>query len=186
MFTVPTADVTKFLTSTFIPVRLIESAPVAGSDTALTNQWSVQQAAIDGAIYNMKITAGGTGYTSTPTLTITGDGTGATATATPLEGYLDFSSAVGFGDSLDVKGFNTELIRQVQVNSSGSYTAQEVNMAHFAKIDSNNTVTEVIVAEQDFINSGAVGDSFLWIQTSYNKNFRKNYSINIYDSWLRE
>ena len=47
---------------------------------------------------------------------------GATATATPLEGYLDFSSAVGFGDSLDVKGFNTELIRQVQVNSSGSYS----------------------------------------------------------------
>ncbi len=49
-------------------------------------------------------------------------------------------------------------------------------MAHFAKIDSNNIVTKVIVAEQDFINSGAVGDSFLWVQTSYNKNFRKNYA----------
>jgi len=49
-------------------------------------------------------------------------------------------------------------------------------MAHFAKIDSNNTVTEVIVAEQDFINSGVVGDSFLWVQTSYNKNFRKNFA----------
>jgi len=49
-------------------------------------------------------------------------------------------------------------------------------MSHFAKIDSNNIVTEVIVAEQDFINSGAVGDSFLWVQTSYNNNFRKNYA----------
>ena len=49
-------------------------------------------------------------------------------------------------------------------------------MSHFAKIDSNNIVTDVIVAEQDFINSGAVGDSFLWIQTSYNGNFRKNYA----------
>tara|TARA_R110000765_G_scaffold154139_1_gene257133 strand:+ start:145 stop:474 length:330 start_codon:yes stop_codon:yes gene_type:complete len=48
-------------------------------------------------------------------------------------------------------------------------------MAHFAKLDGNNIVTNVIVAEQDFINSGQVGDSFLWIQTSYNKNFRKNY-----------
>jgi hypothetical protein len=48
-------------------------------------------------------------------------------------------------------------------------------MAHFAKLNSN-VVTEVIVAEQDFINSGAVGDSFLWIQTSYNGNFRKNYA----------
>jgi len=49
-------------------------------------------------------------------------------------------------------------------------------MAHFAKIDNTNTVTNVIVAEQDFINSGKVGDSFLWVQTSYNGNFRKNYA----------
>jgi hypothetical protein len=48
-------------------------------------------------------------------------------------------------------------------------------MSHFAKLN-NNVVTEVIVAEQDFINSGAVGDSFLWVQTSYNGNFRKNYA----------
>ena len=59
-------------------------------------------------------------------------------------------------------------------------------MSHFAKIDSNNIVENVIVAEQDFINSGAVGDSFLWVQTSYNNNFRKNYaSIGMtYDSAL--
>ena len=49
-------------------------------------------------------------------------------------------------------------------------------MAHFAKIDNNNIVQRVIVAEQDFINSGAVGDSFRWVQTSYNNNFRKNYA----------
>jgi hypothetical protein len=49
-------------------------------------------------------------------------------------------------------------------------------MSHFAKIDSNNIVTEVIVAEKDFINSGLVGDEFLWVQTSYNNNFRKNHA----------
>ena len=49
-------------------------------------------------------------------------------------------------------------------------------MSHFAKLDSNNIVENVIVAEQDFINSGLVGDSFLWVQTSYNNNFRKNYA----------
>jgi hypothetical protein len=48
-------------------------------------------------------------------------------------------------------------------------------MSHFAKVE-NNIVTEEIVAEQDFINSGKVGDSFLWIQTSYNNNFRKQYA----------
>ena len=50
-------------------------------------------------------------------------------------------------------------------------------MAHFAEISgSNNIVVRVIVTEQDFINSGAVGDSFNWVQTSYNHNFRKNYA----------
>lgn len=41
-------------------------------------------------------------------------------------------------------------------------------MSHFAQIDSNNIVVNVIVAEQDFIDSGVVGDPKLWVQTSYN------------------
>ena len=49
-------------------------------------------------------------------------------------------------------------------------------MSHFAEIDGDGIVIRVIVAEQDFINSGAVGDSFNWVQTSYNGNFRKNYA----------
>jgi len=49
-------------------------------------------------------------------------------------------------------------------------------MSHFAKIDNDNVVTDIIVANQDVINSGLVGDSFRWVQTSYNRNFRKNYA----------
>lgn len=49
-------------------------------------------------------------------------------------------------------------------------------MSHFAHIDENNVVTNVIVAEQDFIDSGAVGDPKRWIQTSYNARIRKNYA----------
>ncbi len=49
-------------------------------------------------------------------------------------------------------------------------------MSHFAKIDNNKIVTEIIVAEKDFINSGQVGDEFLWVQTSYNHNFRKQFA----------
>jgi hypothetical protein len=48
-------------------------------------------------------------------------------------------------------------------------------MSHFAKLN-NNIVTEVIVSEKDFINSGKVGDEFLWVQTSYSGSFRKNYA----------
>jgi hypothetical protein len=41
-------------------------------------------------------------------------------------------------------------------------------MSHFAQIDEQNIVLRVIVAEQDFIDSGIVGDPASWIQTSYN------------------
>lgn len=40
-------------------------------------------------------------------------------------------------------------------------------MSHFAQVK-NGIVTGVIVAEQDFIDSGLVGDPKEWIQTSYN------------------
>lgn len=40
-------------------------------------------------------------------------------------------------------------------------------MPYFAKV-SNGIVEEVIRAEQDFINTGLVGDPFTWIETSYN------------------
>ena len=40
-------------------------------------------------------------------------------------------------------------------------------MGYFAKIE-NNVVTQVIAAEQDFIDSGFVGDPADWKQTSYN------------------
>ena len=56
-------------------------------------------------------------------------------------------------------------------------------MAHFAKVE-NGIVTQVIVAEQDFIDTGAAGNG--WVQTSYNTHggvhanggtpLRKNYA----------
>lgn len=59
-------------------------------------------------------------------------------------------------------------------------------MSHFAEIDENGIVLRVIVAEQDFIDRGLVGDPSRWKQTSYNTHagvhkkggvpFRKNYA----------
>ena len=57
-------------------------------------------------------------------------------------------------------------------------------MAHFAKIE-NGLVVQVVVAEEDFIQTGALGDPAGWIQTSYNTHggqhpegrpLRKNYA----------
>lgn len=58
-------------------------------------------------------------------------------------------------------------------------------MAHYAQV-LNGVVAQVIVADESFINSGAVGDPSQWIQTSYNTQggahrnggtpLRKNYA----------
>jgi len=40
-------------------------------------------------------------------------------------------------------------------------------MSHFAKVE-NGVVMQVIVAEADFISTGALGDPASWVQTSYN------------------
>lgn len=40
-------------------------------------------------------------------------------------------------------------------------------MSHFAKVE-NGVVTQVIVIEQDVLNTGNWGDPASWIQTSYN------------------
>jgi hypothetical protein len=51
-------------------------------------------------------------------------------------------------------------------------------MTHFAEINNDGIVQRVIVAEQDFIDSGAVGDSSNWIQTSYNTRNGVHYAPN--------
>jgi hypothetical protein len=40
-------------------------------------------------------------------------------------------------------------------------------MSHFAKVE-NGIVTQVIVIEQDVVDTGLFGDPALWVQTSYN------------------
>lgn len=71
-------------------------------------------------------------------------------------------------------------------------------MAHFAEIGLNNTVLRVIVVHNndcllDGVETESVGAEFCrshfggtWVQTSYNRNFRKNYAGigYIYDSTL--
>ena len=51
-------------------------------------------------------------------------------------------------------------------------------MSHFAEVNPDtNTVIRVIVAEQDFINSGSVGPANRWIQTSYNTSQNVHYGV---------
>ena len=47
-------------------------------------------------------------------------------------------------------------------------------MAHFAKVE-NGIVTQVVVAEEAFIATGALGDPASWVQTSYNTRGNVHY-----------
>jgi hypothetical protein len=47
-------------------------------------------------------------------------------------------------------------------------------MSHFAKVE-NGKVAQVIVAEQDFISTGALGDPANFVQTSYNTRGNVHY-----------
>jgi len=59
-------------------------------------------------------------------------------------------------------------------------------MSHFAQIDESNTVIQVLVIEQDVVDTGLFGEPSSWIQTSYNTSggvhrlggtpLRKNYA----------
>jgi hypothetical protein len=50
-------------------------------------------------------------------------------------------------------------------------------MAHFAKVI-DGVVEEVLVVDKEFIETGALGDPSLWIQTSYNTNGGVYYTPN--------
>ena len=59
-------------------------------------------------------------------------------------------------------------------------------MSHYAQLDENNIVTQVIVIEQDMVDTGLWGDPSRFVQTSYNTKggvhslggtpLRKNYA----------
>ena len=112
MFQIGAADLTKFVTTDYMPVRKIAGTGQPAFD-------------VNGEIDNITVTAGGSGYTSAPTVVIEGDGTGATGTAvitgdavtsinidTAGRGYsfalIQFSGGGGTGATAEVELGSTE------------------------------------------------------------------------------
>jgi len=75
MFQVSASDQSKFLTPEYLPVRKTSGSGQPAFD-------------INGEIDTISVTAGGSSYTSIPTVTVEGDGTGATATAVIASGAV--------------------------------------------------------------------------------------------------
>ena len=125
LYSLAAARASAFLSANFLPVeKILDSARVnelTGTTTlsVLEIQHAlVQDSAVPGQIIGIKVTNGGSGYTSTPTITINGDGVRATATATVSGGAvtkieLDSStdSAISMG-----QGYN---FASVEITSGG-------------------------------------------------------------------
>ncbi len=161
MFTVPTDSSTKFLTTSFVPVHRLTVQPGGAEDAALINQWAVQDNAVDGAIYNIKVTGdGGSGYTSVPTVTITGNGSSCAATAvltaqvltditvtTPGTGYENAVVTITGGG-----GANATARAVIGPKGGFGYDARNELRAHYVAINKvfNGDESGAIVSTNDF------------------------------------
>lgn len=87
LYTIGAKDASDFLAANYLPVKYVTSVD---SDSPISDveQLGVQDAAVSGQIPSIRVTSGGSGYTSTPTVTIVGDGTGARAIATVSNGSV--------------------------------------------------------------------------------------------------
>ena len=81
MFTVNTASQQNFLTDQWIPIYTL-----LVSDNS--NQWDVQQSAINGSIDIIQVETKGSGYIVAPAVSISGDGTGAVGVANIASGSV--------------------------------------------------------------------------------------------------
>lgn len=91
-----------FLSANYIPVEYLTDS--ANAYTGLErDQALVQEAAVPGQVLGIKVTSGGTGYSSAPTVTVVGNGSSAAATATISGGSVvkiemnNESAALGSG-----------------------------------------------------------------------------------------
>jgi hypothetical protein len=148
LFTLSANNTTKFLSSAFIPVVFLESDPGGTADTALQTQWDVQQNAVDGAIYNIKVVNGGSGYTSA-TVSIEGDGTGAAATATIAGGVVTGVTMTNPGSGYNqvvvtISGDGNGATARAVLGPKGGFGADPRDdlRAHFAAINARLTGTE--------------------------------------------
>ena len=59
-------------------------------------------------------------------------------------------------------------------------------MGHWARIDENNIVQEVIVIKEAELDTGNWGDKSKWIKTSYNTHNGKHYVPKEHQDWSEE
>jgi hypothetical protein len=171
LFTLTTDSATKFLTSAFVPVTYLSSDPGSSADTALQNQWDVQSNAVAGAIHNVKIVAGGSGYTATPTITVNGNGTGFAGTVTTASGVVtginitNYGSGYSEADVTITGGNGTGATGRVVLGPIGGYGADpRVDLrSHYVALNSRLVYGDGsgdFIVNNDFRQIGIIKDPY--------------------------
>ena len=155
MYTIATADATKYLTNFYAPVKTVTlpvttevtTAGTAGASGSTRNvlktvgvagdlseadqtQYANQNAniaALKGKIYRYIVTNnGGTGYATAPTVTVVGDGTGALATATIAGGVVTGVTVAVSGSGFNTNAGTNYSVANVVLSGGGFTTAATV------------------------------------------------------------
>jgi len=146
MFSVSAADQTKFLDSSWIPVRKLTGNPTFD---------------VNGEIDSISVTAGGSGYTSAPGVIINGDGTGASATAVMSGDAVDSitinNSGTGYSFAFVTfsGGGGTDAQATVSLGSPDSAPSDQSNVEASA-IPGGIDRIEVTSGGQDYIEGDVV------------------------------
>ena len=143
MFTVSTADVGKFVTAEYIPVKVITADDSSG-------QFAVQDAAVDGAIDVIDVSAGGSGY-----LTNNGSFQAVTnATSMRIATTASANDSVYIGSTLYIDGGKAAgLIREI-TSYTGATRTVTVNTAFST---TPNTSSTYIVSPKVAISGDGTG-----------------------------
>ena len=115
MYNISSQDIEKFVTNEWIPVKTLTIADNSP-------QWSVQQAAIPGALSVINVENSGFGYITPPTITITGDGQNASAICTIQNGSIKSIILVNSGENYTFANVSVSSgqITGIQVTNPGS------------------------------------------------------------------
>ena len=98
----PTGSVTGIVTFSWATDANAEAQLTESDYAQYLNQKASRDSSTAAGIERIEVTAGGTGYTSAPTVAITGDGSGATATATVSGGAVTAVTVTGKGTNYRV------------------------------------------------------------------------------------
>jgi len=135
MYTISASDTIKFVTNDFIPVKTLGAqTEIDGTGTSGemgssatddgSSQWDVENDAVDGAIYHVRVDAGGSGYNdgTYTSVAIDGDGSSGACTVVVSSGAVSYVTVTTNGSGYKRASIDIDGITGIGSGSNASVT----------------------------------------------------------------